>query len=150
MLRIYMAGPCDMTHRGDMTTAKEIVDSRFNTDFDVVAKIYCPWKLHIPHAWDMTCQEWGRSVFAIDVNELNNADFVIALNYGREYMTAGTAWEIGYAFAQNKKILVVDMNDAPTSLMIANGCYATVKGLDGLKEYDFTKWPMTRSENDQT
>lgn len=44
---------------------------------------------------------------------------------------------------------VVHMTDNVMSLMISNGCYAVVRGLIGLKNYDFDKMPKLRTETEQ-
>lgn len=122
---------------------KEILEHKLD------AYIYAPWELRFPNAWDYPNSEWGLMVFAADIANLEKADIVVSLNYGRLDPTAGTAWECGYAFAKGKKIIMVEMADEPMSLMCANGCYARVKGLDGIKNYDFTTMPKTRTETEQ-
>ena len=42
------------------------------------------------------------------------------------------------------------MTDTPMLLMVANGRYATVKGLEGLEQYDWTNMPKTRTNTVQT
>ena len=42
------------------------------------------------------------------------------------------------------------MTENVQSLMVANGRYATVKGLEGLQEYDFNELPETRTNTEQT
>ena len=88
-------------------------------------------------------------VFANDVKAINSADIVVAISYGRTETTSGTNWEIGYAFGIGKKVIVVEMADNVMSLMISNGCYAVVRGLIGLRDYDFNKMPKLRTETEQ-
>ena len=111
-------------------------------------EVFEPWGYRIPNAWDYPNSEWGLMVFMNDVKALDSADMVVALTYGRE-STAGSNWEMGYAFAKEKKIILVEMTDNIMSVMVANGRYATVKGLDELKNYDFDKMPKTRSNTEQ-
>ena len=113
------------------------------------AHIYAPWQLRFPNAWDYPNDEWGLMVFAADVAALEEADIVISLNYGRLDPTAGTSWECGYAFAKGKKIIMVEMSNEPMSLMCSNGCYARVKGLEGIIDYDFTTMPKERTKTEQ-
>ena len=70
------------------------------------------------------------------------------LSHGR-YSTAGANWEAGYAFGIGKKVIVVEMTSEPMSLMVANGRYATVKGLSGLLKYDWSEMPKTRTNTEQ-
>ncbi|MBR4624481.1 MAG: hypothetical protein IKO56_02970 [Alphaproteobacteria bacterium] len=53
-----------------------------------------------------------------------------------------------------KRIILVEINideteDFIMSLMLANGRYATVEGLEGLSKYDFEKMPKSRTNTEQ-
>lgn len=145
MKKVYLAtpvgDPTDFEIRDNAEGAEEILRE---LGFDV----YCPWEMKIPHAWDYTNQEWGLMVFTADLQELQKCDLVVVLSYGRT-STYGTAWEQGFAYARGKYIIVVEMNDKTQSLMISNGCYARVDGLEGLKNYDFEKMPKWRTNTEQ-
>lgn len=104
--------------------------------------------MKIPYAWDYPNKDWGLMVFTVDLQHLEECDIVVVLSYGR-YSTTGTAWEQGYAYARNKKILVVEMNDSIQSIMIANGCNASVVGLTGLSNYDLDNFPYIKTETEQ-
>lgn len=83
---------------------------------------YDPMKMKVPNAWCMDSETWAHCVFSIDVHELDAANVVVFLDYGRE-CTFGTAWEVGYAFAKDKRIIQIMMplreedKDVPTSVM---------------------------------
>lgn len=111
-------------------------------------QVYRPWENIIPHAWDYPNDEWGLMVFTNDVAAIDAADIVIVLSYGRE-STAGTNWEAGYAYGIGKKVIVVEMCADIMSLMVANGRYATVKGLSELEDYDFNSMKKLRSFTEQ-
>ena len=144
-MKIYLATPVgDPTDIGIRTNAKRAYEILTKKGYDV----YAPWMMKIPHAWDYPNKDWGLMVFTVDIQYLEECDAVVVLSYGR-YSTAGTAWEQGYAYARNKKILVVEMNDSIQSIMIANGCNASVKGLIGLNNYDLDKFPYTKTETEQ-
>lgn len=145
MTKVYLATPVgDPTEtliRSNAAAAEEIlVEKGF--------EVYCPWKIHVPHAWDYPNPEWGLMVFMADMVHLEEAEIVVVLSYGR-VGTCGTAWEQGYAYAKDKKVIVVEMNEEIQSIMVANGRYATVKGIVGLSEYDFNEMPKTRTETEQ-
>ncbi|MBQ9613064.1 MAG: nucleoside 2-deoxyribosyltransferase [Lachnospiraceae bacterium] len=112
--------------------------------------VYCPWDMKIPHAWDYPNQEWGLMVFANDIAAINDCDVVVFLSYGR-ISSAGANWEAGYAFGIGKKVIVVEMSyPAEMSLMVSNGCFARVKGLEGLESYDFSgEFKPTRTDTEQ-
>ena len=143
-MRAYIAAPF-----GDPTS-----DKRMNAwvASEIMAKkgyeLFQPWAYQIPHAWDYPNTEWGQMVFMNDLKAIDGADIVIVLSYGRE-STAGTNWEAGYAFGTGKTVIVVEMTDEVMSLMVSNGMYARVKGLDGLRDYDFDKMPKSRTDTDQ-
>lgn len=110
--------------------------------------VYVPVENFIPNAWDYPNDEWGLMVFTSDVKAIDNSDVLVLLSYGR-MGTAGCNWEAGYAYAKGKKVIVVEMTDEPMSLMVANGRYATVKGLDKLSSYDWKTMPRTRTTTEQ-
>lgn len=140
-MKIYLASPISQERRQDMHMAKEILR---NAGHDV----YAPLEHFIPNAWDYPNDEWGLMVFTSDINAIDRCDVLVLISYGR-MGTAGSNWEAGYAFAKGKKVIVVEMTDAVMSLMVANGRYATVKGLGGLAEYDWTTMPKTRTNTEQ-
>lgn len=105
--------------------------------------VYLPQELHIHNAWDYTPAEWGLMVFTHDVIEIDKADVLVMLSWGKEN-NAGAAWEVGYAFGTGKKVVVVGLTDEVESAMILHGSYAQVKGMIGLEQYDFATMPKTR------
>ena len=74
---------------------------------------------------------------------------IVAISYGRTKTTSGCSWEIGYAYGIGKKVVVVEMDEGPQSLMVSNGSYATVKGIEGLMNYDFISMPKLMTEAEQ-
>lgn len=140
-IKIYLASSLDLDKRQDMKDAKKVL---VNAGFDV----YAPVEHLIPHAWDYPNNEWGLMVFTSDVNAINDCDVLVLLSYGR-YSSAGANWEAGYAFGHDKTVIVVEMTDSPMSLMVANGRWATVKGISGLSEYDWENMPKTRTNTEQ-
>ena len=140
-MKIYLATPLSLDKREDMERAARIL---YTSGHDV----YRPVDLKIPNAWDYPNNEWGLMVFQSDINAINNADIVVMLSYGR-MSTAGANWEAGYAFGIGKKVIIVEMTNEIMSLMVANGRYATVKGLEELRNYDWDKMPKTRTDTEQ-
>ena len=139
--KIYLAVSLDPEKRADAIHARDILRAQD-------CEVYSPWEHVVTHAWEYPNTEWGLMVFQSDVSAINDSDEVVVLSYGRE-TTAGTNWEAGYAFGIGKKIILVEMTERIMSLMVANGRYATVKGLEGLKNYDWSKMPKLRSETEQ-
>lgn len=110
--------------------------------------VYYPLEGKVPDKKSMTNVEWGQYVFEMDKRAIDSADFVVMLSRGR-WSTAGTNWEVGYCYGVGKKVVVVEMNDTPQSLMISNGSHAVIKGLEGLKNYNFKTMPKTMTETAQ-
>lgn len=140
-MKIYLASTLDIDKRNTMYEALSILR---NKGFDV----YAPVELKINNAWDYPNNEWGLMVFQSDILAINNCDILVLLSYGRN-SSAGANWEAGYAYGIGKKIILVEMTDNIMSLMVANGRYATVKGIDGLSNYDFENLPKTRTNTEQ-
>ena len=141
-MKIYLATTLALDKRNDMYIAIEILRSIHGLD------VYAPVEHVIDNAWDYPNNEWGLMVFNTDVTAIKDCDVMVMLSYGRN-STAGANWEAGYAFGIGKTIIVVEMTDEVMSLMVANGRYATVKGLDGLLQYDWEKMPKSRTNTEQ-
>lgn len=154
--KVYLASSMSPRFRETIAAAAEILRGRFSD-------VYVPMEHFVKNAWDYPNNEWGLMVFQNDLNAIDSCEYVVLLNYGRANTTAGCAWEAGYAFASGKKVFVVDINeikgeeveegdidrDFVTSLMIENGRYATIEGLDGLARYNFYELPKTRTRFEQ-
>ena len=142
MKKIYLSCSLSPDKRETMKLAVSLLREKgFN--------VYDPSEHIIEHAWEYPNNEWGLMVFQADIQAIQESDYVVVLSYGRESTTAGTNWEAGYAFGISKKVIVVEMLDIPMSLLVANGRYATVKGLAGLYEYDWEAMPKTRTNTEQ-
>ena len=141
---VYLAAPFGeplSDKRNNALNAKKILENKGMT-------VFCPWEYMIPHAYEYPNNEWGQMVFINDVKALDGADIVVVLSYGRN-STAGTNWEAGYAFGTGKTVIIVEMTKEIMSVMVSNGTYARVCGLDGLEEYDFNSMPKTRTLTEQ-
>lgn len=143
---IYLAASFAYQDKEKTKERKDIIEAAATILVQKGFQVYVPHALKIPNAWDYPEDEWGLMVFANDLVFLNNAQIVVMLSFGKEN-NAGAAWEVGYAYSQGKKIIVVSMTDESESLMVLHGSYAQVKGLDGLTKYDFESLPVTRLEH---
>lgn len=94
-------------------------------------------------------QDWGKAVFQMDANEICACDAVVLLYYGL-YSDSGTAWECGYAYANCIPVIVVNMQENEIgSIMMLNGCHASLDSLYDLEEYDFNTMPQVMSSTEQ-
>ena len=146
MEKVYLAAPFGEPESEKRKNAENALKILTDLGFEV----YAPWQYKIPHAWDYPNNEWAQMVFMNDVKALDEADFVVVLSYGRVDTTSGTNWEAGYAFGIGKIVILVEMTDKIMSLMVANGRYATVIGLQGLVEYPWDTLPKLRTNTYQT
>lgn len=78
--------------------------------------VYVPFEIKIEDAWGMSQEVWARKVFEKDVEALDKCDTYLMITPGRN-STAGTNWESGYAYAKDKRMIVVQYTDDETSLM---------------------------------
>lgn len=131
----YIASPFfEDTDRANAIRAAEIMRSKR-------IETYLPLEHKVKDAWDLPNYKWGEEVFKADIKAINRADTVVVLSYGR-MASAGTSWEAGYAYGIGKRVIVVEMPGVNLmSLMVANGRYATIHGLEELEPYDFVRMP---------
>ena len=156
MLKFYIASSI-----GEAGSTRRKISEKVRKLLEQKGEVYAPWKYKIPNAWDYSNTEWGLMVFTNDVHAIDTCDWVIVISQGRKETTAGTAWEAGYAFAKGKKVLVVELDaelrlenksyqkPAVQSLMMSNGCFASVRGFNGLRKYDFTAPREVRTVTEQ-
>ena len=90
--------------------------------------VYVPQEHTIENAWSLSNEDWASRVFIEDIKAINNSEIVMVLNFGM-YSDSGTAWEAGYAFAKDKKVVQVLCGGENTtySLMMMNSCYNIVE-----------------------
>lgn len=84
-------------------------------------EVYVPMEHFIEDGDTMPNDKWGARVFEEDRTAIDECDEVHALCYGFTD-DAGTAWEIGYAYAKGKVVIPHFLNnDVDYSLMVVNG-----------------------------
>lgn len=96
---------------------------------------FLPHQMKIKNAWDYSLAEWGTKVFEEDIKHLDAADIVLFISFGKEN-NAGAAWEVGYAAAKGKKIIVIKVTEGVESLMITNSAYIMIRP----HEIDLIDW----------
>lgn len=164
VVKSYLAqAPSEVSHTSDtpdrplrLYVAASLSDDKRQYMYEAVDKlralghnVYAPIEHVVENAWDWPNTEWGLQVFRNDVNAIKDSDFVIVLTWGRLDTSSGTTWEQGFAYGVGKKVILVEMDDSVQSLMVANGRFATVNGIDGLCGYDFNNPKPLRTETEQ-
>ena len=85
--------------------------------------------------------EWRKATFESDVNGIEAAELVVAIISQGNYDDSGTAWEIGYSWAKNIPVVVVNLTGEEINLMIADSLHALITSYPELMEYDFDEMP---------
>ncbi|HBL41541.1 MAG TPA: nucleoside 2-deoxyribosyltransferase [Ruminococcaceae bacterium] len=131
-MKIYLAGPFFNEEQISYIEKAETILRRRGFD------VFSPRE----HTADETLPNhlWAQKIFEIDVQALSESDLAVAVYHGM-YSDTGTAWEIGYAYA-NKIPIVLVCTDcrASQSAMVVNASKAVI-GVDALSDYDFDTLP---------
>ncbi|KUP06575.1 nucleoside 2-deoxyribosyltransferase [Bacillus coahuilensis p1.1.43] len=98
---------------------------------------------HLTFGTDM----WRKVVFENDLRFLRRADVVVAIHDFEDMsVDSGTAFEIGYAYAMQKPILLIKEKDAAINLMLAESLHAYLTNVEEVATYDFFRMPSSRYE----
>lgn len=89
---------------------------------------------------------WRKKTFNSDVAAIDNSDAVVAILNGN-YTDSGTCWEIGYAYAKNIPVIIVNLHDETINLMISDSCHAYISSIKELEDYDFDTMEKIIYEN---
>ena len=132
MKKVYLASPFfDDAELERVDKVKEILDSK---GLDVFSP-----KEHQNEHLEFGSIEWRKATFENDVKHIDWCDVVVAIICKGNYDDSGTAWELGYAYATNKPVVLVNITGETINLMIADSIHALITSYDELKEYDFAK-----------
>ena len=80
-------------------------------------------------------REWSICTFMNDVKYLKWCDIVVGIYHGN-YSDSGTAWELGYAYAMDKPVVLIQVG-GDSNLMVHEGSHVSLT-IDELKDYDFS------------
>ena len=132
MKKVYLASPFfDDAELERVNKVKEILDLK---GLDVFSP-----KEHQNEHLEFGSIEWRKATFENDVKHIDWCDVVVAIICKGNYDDSGTAWELGYAYATNKPVVLVNITGETINLMIADSIHALITSYDELKEYDFEK-----------
>lgn len=82
-------------------------------------------------------REWRTDVFRNDINHIKWCDFVVAIMTKGNYDDAGTSFEVGYAYALGKPVIIYNPEKNVLNLMIADSLQAYITGQHELLTYNF-------------
>ena len=132
MKKVYLASLFfDDAELERVDKVKEILDSKG-------LEVFSP-KEHQNEHLEFGSIEWRKATFENDVKHIDWCDVVVAIICKGNYDDSGTAWELGYAYATNKPVVLVNITGETINLMIADSIHALITSYDELKEYDFEK-----------
>lgn len=146
MNNIYIAGPF-------FTDKERAVKARIKEHLEALCELAGSFAVADPQSdgnfesWEDYNPVWGFNVWEKDLKLLDNCDYVVAIDWGL-YGDCGTAWEIGYAFAKRKEVIVIAPAESltrPHSVMVANGSenfiteqrFLAITDLDDLVDCDY-------------
>ena len=132
MKKVYLASPFfEDAELERVDKVKEILDSKG-------LEVFSP-KEHQNEHLEFGSIEWRKATFENDVKHIDWCDVVVAIICKGNYDDSGTAWELGYAYATNKPVVLVNITGETINLMIADSIHALITSYDELREYDFEK-----------
>lgn len=99
-MKIYLASPF-FTDK-EVAIYNEIKERLRSMGHDV----FVPQEHEIENGWEISNDDWAYQVFTMDKKALEESEVVVCLNFGM-YSDSGTAWEIGYAASQEKRVIMV-------------------------------------------
>lgn len=117
----------------------------------------------VPHEHEYTAAkvgsfEWQAQTFKLDTNQIDHADAVVAivdykLEEGDNEADAGTMFEVGYAYATNTPVMLVQFDEKKeVNLMLTQSITAyfdaSKDGLTQLQAYDFNELMPKRCDRD--
>lgn len=130
MKKIYLASPFFNDAEIDrVEKVKKILDSKG-------LEVFSP-KDHQSKHLEFGSMEWRKATFKNDVDHIDWCDCVVAIISQGNYDDSGTAWELGYAYATGKPVVLVNLTGETINLMIADSLHALITSYDELTDYDF-------------
>ena len=85
-IMIYLAASVSKEKRESMLEAAKILRDK---GYDV----WVPIEHQLPHSYLLPNRTWGKLTFDNDIKAIDECDFMVQINYGREGTTAGTTFE---------------------------------------------------------
>jgi nucleoside deoxyribosyltransferase len=141
MKTVYLAGPFFDDEQIDRAERLE----KALTSNPTVSSFFSP-RQHQYEEYEEFTPEWAEVVFKSDRDALANADVVVAMLdfFGDDDVDPGTAWEIGFAGAVNKPVILVKEKAGKVNIMMTVPGHYFVSDAAEIATYDFDKMP----END--
>ena len=114
-MKIYLASP--FFYGEEKPNVEKVRDILRASDLDV----FVPMEHFVEGGENMPNEIWANEVFKMDKDAIDECDVLVCLYYGL-YSDSGTAWEVGYAYSKNKKIVVIHMDEKKESSLMISSC----------------------------
>ena len=138
MKSIYLASPFFDEDQIDRVKRVETALDNNKT----VGEEFSPRKSQFPEL-TIGSPEWKLTAYKHDLDHLNAADVVVAVSdFTDESVDSGTAFEIGYAVAKEKTVVLVHEKSGLVNLMLAQGAKTYVEHAEELKALNFDELPV--------
>lgn len=140
MKKIYLASPFfDEKEIERMEKVRDILRAKG-------LEVFVPMEHQNKHL-EFGSKEWREATFSNDVKHIDWCDVVVAIIAKGNYDDSGTAWELGYSYATNKPVILVNPTGDTINLMIADSLHALISSYEELEKYDFDKLEKISYDN---
>ncbi|WP_144509315.1 nucleoside 2-deoxyribosyltransferase [Bacillus sp. FJAT-22090] len=128
MKRVYLASPFfNETEVGYLEKVEKILGEK-------KLQVFSPLRNPIDEQVQVGSRQWSIETFMNDIKHIKWSEIVVGIYHG-SYSDSGTAWELGYAYATDKPVILVHVGDN-SNLMVHEGAHANIT-LEELEEYNF-------------
>jgi nucleoside 2-deoxyribosyltransferase len=136
-VRVFIASPFFNQEQIERVQRLEIALSRNPFVADIFSARFHQNE-HLPFG----SREWRKATFRLDLKFLRRADAVVAIHdFENSCVDSGTAFEIGYAYAMQKPIILIKEEDGILNLMLAESLRAYFDKIECVASYDFINMP---------
>lgn len=145
MTKVYLAGPF---FDAEQIERIERMEHALTTN-DTVTSFFSP-RSETNDQFEMGTPEWAAATFEVDRKNIDAADVVVAvIDYVDEHVDPGTAWEIGYANANHKPVILVkEKPNGSVNLMMGIPAHAVLLHVSDVAAYDFDNMPTSEWTGD--
>ncbi|MCR1949920.1 MULTISPECIES: nucleoside 2-deoxyribosyltransferase [unclassified Clostridium] len=130
MKRVYLASPFfNDTEVEYLEKVEKILEEKG-------LEVFSPMRNPMDKNAEVGSRQWSIETFMNDLKHIKWAEIVVGIYHGN-YSDSGTAWELGYAYATDKPVILVHVGK-DSNLMVHEGAHANIT-IEELKNYDFKK-----------
>lgn len=137
--RVYLASPFfSPTQNGLLDRVEQALE-----DNPFVEAYFSPRKSQIT-ALQYGSEIWRDATFKMDVDNIEWATHIVAVaDFDGADADSGTAFEIGYAFATGKPVILLHETDTDVNLMLSESLHYYTKDVQDIEDYNFLKMPKS-------